>query len=29
MIRQPAIDKTREAELQKCVADMQAEFDIA
>lgn len=25
----PAIDESKEAELQKCLADMQAEFDIA
>jgi hypothetical protein len=28
-IRQPAIDQAKEAELQKRVADMQGEFDIA
>ena len=28
-IREPAIDQAKEAELQKCLADMQREFDIA
>jgi hypothetical protein len=28
MIREPAIDKVKETELQKCVADMQGEFDM-
>ena len=28
-IREPAIDQAKEAELQKCLADMQGEFDMA
>ena len=28
-IREPAIDQAKEAELQRCLAEMQREFDIA
>jgi hypothetical protein len=28
-IREPAVDQAVEAELQKCLADMQGEFDMA
>lgn len=28
-IREPAVEQTREAELQKCLEDMQSEYDMA